>query len=171
MQAAPAFVFWSALEEVRAIRVYMLIPLCLLRCLLHTTCKQTRTHACALKCPNRNSNRSPSPPSSCPPPRMWKWKLGIWRGWLQEIKTCLIARVTNGDTALRTVCPLIGLCHSLHLKAHVILTNPPPKHKQANPDTRLRGWGGMKERPGRSEGCSSGGEKEAPESDASRRSG
>lgn len=76
------------------------------------------------------------------------------------MKTCLISTATNDDAALRTLCPLIGLCHSLHLEAHVIPSNPPPKCKQANPKTRLRGWGGMKElRHGRSEGCSSGGEK------------
>lgn len=82
------------------------------------------------------------------------------------MKTCLISTATNDDAALHSLCPLIGLCHSLHLEAHVIPSNPPPKHKQANPETRLRGWGGMKElRLGRSEGCSSGGEKGAPEAD------
>ena len=76
---------------------------------------------------------------------------------------CLIYSATNGVAALSTLCPLIGLCHSLHLEPHVIPSNPPPKCKQANPETRLRGCGGMKQlRHGKSEGCSSGREKGAP---------
>lgn len=86
------------------------------------------------------------------------------------MKTCLISTATNGDAALCTLCPLIGLPRSLHLEARIIPTNPAPKHKQANPETRLWGWGGMKEpRHGRSEGCSSGGEKGAPEADVGMR--
>lgn len=82
------------------------------------------------------------------------------------MKTCMISSATNGDAAPRTRCPLIGLCPSFHLEAHVIPSNPPPKHKQANPETRLRGWGGRKELGhGRREVCGSGGEKGAAEAD------
>lgn len=128
---------------------------------------QANTRAHTLKCTNRNSNPDPPSlplPASLPGRRNESW--AFRRGWLEEMKTCLITTATNGDAALCTLCPLIGLCHSLHLKAYVLPSNPPPKHKQANPETRLRGWGGMKElRLGRSEGCSSGGEKGAPEAD------
>lgn len=65
-----------------------------------------------------------SRPASLPGRGNESW--AIRRGWLQEIKTCLISAATNGDAALHTLCPLIGLCHSLHLEAHVILSNPPP---------------------------------------------
>lgn len=82
------------------------------------------------------------------------------------MKTCLISSVANGVSALCTLCPLIGLCNSLHFKAHVIPSNLLPKHKRANPETRLRGWGGMTQlRHGKSEGCCSGGEKGASEAD------
>lgn len=133
-------------------------------CLLHTTCKQTHismrtyTHKQKLK-----SWSSPTPYTSL-------------LGWGNESKTLS----EDGWEKWRhvwfpqqpmvllhsTLCPLIGLCNSLHLEAHVIPSNLLPKHKRANPETRLRGWGGMTQlRHGKSEGCCSGGEKGASEAD------
>lgn len=125
-------------------------------------------HTCANRSFNPDSPLHSSTP--CFPPQACKWKLGTRRGWPEEIKTCLITTATNDVAAFHTLCPLIGLFHSLHLNTHVIPTtqprHPSPKPKQANPKTRLRGWGGMEElRHGRSEGCSSGEEKRAPEAD------
>lgn len=105
-----------------------------------------------------------TPHSFLPSPGM-EIKARTLRGWLEEMKTCLISTATNGDAALHPLCPLIGLCQSLHLGAHVSASNSPPIHKWANPKTGLRGWGGMKgPRHGRSEGCSSGGEKKSTRS-------
>lgn len=58
---------------------------------------------------------------------------------------CLISSAANDVGALCTSCPLIGLCRSLHLETHAVPHNPPPEHKQANPVTELRGWGGEKQ--------------------------
>lgn len=90
--------------------------------------RQANTHAHTYMSKQR-LKQNPYAPSSYFPrftARTWKWKLGAWRGWLEEIKTCLISAATNGDAAHCTFCPLIGLCRSLRLEAHVILTNPPP---------------------------------------------
>lgn len=139
----------------------MLIPLYFyVYCTQHAS---KHTFPRTLTLTNRNSNPDPHPP---PYASLLGWGNDTQRGWLGEMKTCLISSVANGVSALCTLCPLIGLCNSLHLKAHVIPSNLLPKHKWANPETRLRGWGGMTQlRHGKSEGCCSGGEKGASEAD------
>lgn len=154
------------------------------RWLLHThpslylSNMRTHTHTHREKDTNRNQN-PPLPPSFFSYPHCaGKWKLGTRRGWVEEMKTCLISTATNSDAALCTPCPLIGLFslaffffNSLHLEAQINPSNPAPKHGQANPETRLRSRGGMKElRHGRNERCCSGGEKGAAEARCARRS-
>lgn len=107
-----------------------------LGCLPHTTW-QANTHVHTLKCANRNSNPDAPPPLSplsllllASLLRRLNESTGTWRGWLEEMKTCLISTATNDDAVLHTLCPLIGLCRSLHLKTHVVPSKPPSPHPQ-----------------------------------------
>lgn len=100
-------------------------------CLPLATC-QANTHVRTLKCANTNSNPDTHSPPTTPIPlfyplsptplpvpllrRVNKKHGHLERGWLQEMKTCLIFTATNDDAALHTPCPLIGLWLSLHLE-------------------------------------------------------
>lgn len=66
---------------------------------------------------------------------------GTWKGWLEEMKTCLISTATNDDAVLPALCPVIGLCHSLYLKTHVIPSNTPTSPPFLNTNRPIPGQG------------------------------
>lgn len=60
------------------------------------------------------------------------------------MKTCLLSPATNGDAALRTLCPLIGLPVSVFMLRPVSFTcNPPtlPKRQTGQSQHKAQGLG------------------------------